>query len=335
MVALQFETGKAPALGPALQRHNLVRHPGVDQRLRADDAARPPGAGDDDQRIRVGHQIGETIDQFGTGAGLRAGDVEAVELVDRAAVEHDMLGAVAAQRIKLGGGDVRRVAADLDDLGEGLARHVAAGEQRVARHRPRRDAAGQPVDGVVAETIEPLRRPAGDAVIAVDEDDPRRFARHQPRHVELQPAIGQADREQRVAVAMRPLLAQVEKGNLLAVAEPASRGRDIDLLDFGHAALPKPKVRACAQLCRGDRRQRTTPATAGGRSSASRRADRWVPAPGRDGCELQRRALATGEFCAYSFSSRLALPLRIFSLSAAETGRRSAHSVPGGLSTNG
>ena len=238
-VALQFKPGEPPTLGPALQRDDLVRHTGVDQRLRADDAARAPGAGDDDQRVPVRHEIGEAIDQLRARAGLRARHVKAVEFLDRAAVEHDMLGAVAAHPVELGGGDMRRVAGDLDEFGESLARHVAARKQRVARHRPRRDTAGQAVDIVIAERGEPSRRLVGDAVIAVEEDDPGRFARHQPQDFELEPAIGQIDREQRMAVAMRPLLAQIEKSDLLAVAEPASRGRDVYRLGLSHVALPK------------------------------------------------------------------------------------------------
>jgi len=46
---------------------------------------------------------------------------------------------------------------------------------------------------------------------------------------------------------------------------------------------------------------------------------------------------ARGRQCSagYSFSNLLALPLRIFALSSADRGSRSAHAVPGGLSTNG
>ena len=154
--------------------------------------------------------------------------MEAVELLDRAAVEHDVLPALAAQPVQLLGGDVRRVALDLDDLGKGLAGHVGAREQRMPGRRPRRDTAVEDMDRGIAERRQPARRLGGDAVAVVEQHDPAVPARHQPRHHQLQPAIGGVHRKQRMAVAVLPLLAHVEKRDLAAIAKPAPQGRDIN-----------------------------------------------------------------------------------------------------------
>ena len=45
------EPGEVPRHRAVLQRDDAVRHAGVDQGLRADDAARPPAAIDDDKRV--------------------------------------------------------------------------------------------------------------------------------------------------------------------------------------------------------------------------------------------------------------------------------------------
>ena len=51
------EPGEVPRHRAVLQRDDPVRHAGVDQGLRADDAARPPAAIDDDEGVRRRHQL--------------------------------------------------------------------------------------------------------------------------------------------------------------------------------------------------------------------------------------------------------------------------------------
>ena len=150
-IALQLQPREPPRLRPALQRDDPVRHAGVDQRLRADDAAGAAGAGDDDQRIRVGHQIGEAMHQLGAGAAHRARHMKAVELLDRTAVEHRQLRPLAPDPVEFVGGDMRRVPVDLDDLGKGLARHVGARKQRMPCSLPGRHAARDDMHGGIAE----------------------------------------------------------------------------------------------------------------------------------------------------------------------------------------
>ena len=136
--------------------------------MRADDAAGTPGAGDDNRRIRVRHQIGEPEHQFGAGTGDRARHVKARVFVERPAVEHDDVFAGPPPAVELGGRYRRRAIIMLDDLGKSLARHVGAGKQRVAGRRPGIDPARQDMDGAIAQRHEPARRLVGDAVAVVD-----------------------------------------------------------------------------------------------------------------------------------------------------------------------
>ena len=88
-----------PGHGAVLQRHDLVAHAGVDQRLRADDAARAAAAVDDDRGIRRRHEIGEAIDQLRAGNADRRGDAVVVILLERAAVVDRDIGLAIDQRL--------------------------------------------------------------------------------------------------------------------------------------------------------------------------------------------------------------------------------------------
>src|SRR5277367_5804362 len=91
----------------------------------------------------------------------------------------------------------------------------------------------------VAEAGEAPRRPFRHTVAIVDQDDAAGDPWHQARHVEFEPAVGQVDRQQRVALAVLPFLADIDKGDLAAVAQPFPDGRDVDgLWGCGHGALP-------------------------------------------------------------------------------------------------
>ena len=168
-VPLQFESGEPPALGPAFERHDRVRHPGGNQRLGTDDAAGTAGAGDHDQRVGIRHQITEPQGQLGAGAGKRTRDVKAAVFVERAAVEHHQLLSGTPPPVEFLGRDRRGAELMLDDLGEGLARHVGTWKQRMAGGRPGFAAAIQNVERAVAEPCETPRRLLGDPVAPVEE----------------------------------------------------------------------------------------------------------------------------------------------------------------------
>ena len=230
--ALQVQPGEAPALGPAGQRHHPVGNPGIDQRLRADDAAGAPGAGDDDQGLGRRDEIGKTMNQLRAGAGEGARHVKPRIFIERAAVEDGDLLPRAPQPVELLGRDRRGGEFVLDDLGKSLARDIGAGKQPIPSGRPRRGTTLQHMDIVVAEAFEPACRPLGHAVSLIKEDDPTRAPRHQAQDLGLQPAVGDVDREQRMTRSVLALLAHIEKGDLAAIGKPFSQRHDID--GFGH-----------------------------------------------------------------------------------------------------
>ena len=132
-----------PAHRAVAQRHHLVRQAGVDQRLRADDAAGAAGAIDHHQRVGRRRDVADAQHQLGARHVGGARDRDALEFVERAAVDHHHVGAAAHQAVELLGGNARRVAGVLDVLAERLARHVDAGEQLEAGLLPGGDAALQ------------------------------------------------------------------------------------------------------------------------------------------------------------------------------------------------
>ncbi len=143
LAAVGHQAGERPAHRAVAQRHHLVRQAGVDQRLRADDAAGAAGAIDDDQRVGRGRDVVDAQHQLGARHVGGARDRDALEFVERPAVDHDHVGAAAHQAVELLGGDARRIAGVLDVLAERLARHVDAGEQLEAGLLPGGDAAVQ------------------------------------------------------------------------------------------------------------------------------------------------------------------------------------------------
>ena len=167
----EVEPGEPPGLRPAFERHDRVRDPGGQKRLRANDAAGPPGAGDDDQRVGLRHEVGNAQHQLGARAGDRPRYVKPGVFVERAAVEHDDLLAGLAPPVELGGGDRWRPVIMLDDLGKRLARHVAAREERVMR-TPGGDPALEEMDLAIAEPGQPARRPVGYTVAIIDQHHP-------------------------------------------------------------------------------------------------------------------------------------------------------------------
>src|SRR5271154_731210 len=95
------------------------------------------------------------------------------------------------------------------------------------------------MDVAVAEAGEAPRRLFRNTVAIIDQDDAAEDPRHQAPDIEFEPAVGQVDRQQRVALAVLPFLANIDKGDLAAVAEPFPDSRDVDgLRGCGHGAVP-------------------------------------------------------------------------------------------------
>ena len=80
----------------------------------------------------------------------------------------------------------------------------------------------------IAEPGEATRRLVCNPVAVIDENDTAGTPRHQPTHIEFEPAVGQVDSLQRMTLAVLPLLADVEKGDLAVAGEPFPDSRDID-----------------------------------------------------------------------------------------------------------
>ena len=169
---LNLQPCEAPALRPAGKRCDPVGHPGVDQRLRADDAPGASGAGYHDQGFGQVDEVAEAMDQFGARAGDRSRDVKAGIFLDRPAVEHDDPLSRAPQTVQLRGRDRRDGVLVLDNFGEGFARDITAREQPIARRRPGRRTAGQFLKVGVAELGKAARCLGRDAIRIIQKDDP-------------------------------------------------------------------------------------------------------------------------------------------------------------------
>ena len=128
---------------PSFSDMILLRKAGVDQRLRADDAAGAAAAIDDDRGVGRRRQIGKAIDQLGARHADRGRDAVVVVLLVGAAVEDRDVGAAVDQLLQLGRGDPRRAGLVLDHLGERLAGHMDAAIEAIAGGLPGGDAALQ------------------------------------------------------------------------------------------------------------------------------------------------------------------------------------------------
>ena len=224
--ARQFEPGQFPAHRAVFERHDRVREPGIAQRLGADDAARAPGAVDDDEALWRLQPVGHAIDQLGARAVERAGDAHVAEFGQGPAVDDQHLLAGIEPPLQLGGGDMRRLAAMLDELAKRLARHVDPGEQlgpgsapaaRPARHDREIAIAhrGKSGGGAFGEIL-----PIQCARAAIQDDDPRGFARHQLADHQLKPGERHRIGEKRVALLGEDaLFADIDERDLGAVAQ--------------------------------------------------------------------------------------------------------------------
>jgi hypothetical protein len=231
----ELEAGQRPALGAVLEREHRVGHAEVAQDLRAHDAAGAARAMHHDRRALVAHLGAPAQRQFAVGHGNGAGQRHLAMLLERAAIEqHERLGLALPARQR-GRVDVRHLEGMLGDLAEGLRRQVHALEQRAARAFPGRRAAGQHRDAGPAERGQPHGRAPGQRIAVdtvVEQHGAGRAARHQPRHLGLEPAVGRMHREEGMALAVLAVLADVEQREFVAVLQPALQGGGID---GGHA----------------------------------------------------------------------------------------------------
>ena len=229
------ESRQVPRHRPVLQRDDAVRHLGVDQRLRTDDAARAPATIDDDESVGRPHKLPEAIDQLGAGHADRPGDaVGMVFLIGPAVEDRQVLAALLALGQFLGA-DPRRAVFVLDDLGKRLARHMHTAIDRQPGRFPCLDPAFQHRDIAIAALDEPPRRAVGQPLPMIANHDGGRAPRQQPRSDQLEPRQRQARCHQEMPVVKTPFLAGIDDRDLAACPVPPAQFRRRNA--SGHPAL--------------------------------------------------------------------------------------------------
>ena len=111
-----------PAHGSVFQGHDLVGNTGVDQRLRADDRTRPPGAIDHDGSVRIGRQVVHAIGQLRPRAIDARGDIHLHVFGHGPGVENDHFLAPVHHGLDLFGRHARGVVGMFDEFAERLGR---------------------------------------------------------------------------------------------------------------------------------------------------------------------------------------------------------------------
>ena len=219
----ELQTGEMPRHGAVAQARHPVGNPGIDDRLRADDAPGPARAVHDDGGVRRRHRVVHAVRELRAGAAHAAGDAEVGEFGRRAAVQDDEVLARREHRVELRGRDRRCAELVLDHFPVRLARDVDAADEGVAGRGPGVDAAIEHRDIGVAELPEPGCGPLGFAGPGVAHDDPGRAARNQLRGQQLEPRERAAARAEEVRVVERADLAGVEQRELVIVEDHASQ----------------------------------------------------------------------------------------------------------------
>ncbi len=228
-----------PGHGAVLQRHDLVAHAGVDQRLRADDAARAAAAVDDDSGIGRRRKVREAVDQLRPRHADRRGNAIVVVLLVGAAVVDRDIGLAIDQGLQVLGGYPGCAGLMLHHLGECLAGHVHAAVDAKARRFPRGNSTVEPADVLIAECRHPRGGARRQPLAIVAPDDARTAPRHQIVGQQLQSAQRSTGRHQQMAPAEWQLLARIEQGQLAAIVQLGFQCPRIDAFDLigRHAAL--------------------------------------------------------------------------------------------------
>jgi hypothetical protein len=134
---LQPLTGERPAHRAVLERDHRVRDPGVDERLRPDDAARAPGAVDDDVCRIALLQFFRPQNQVAARDVDAAGDAKPAVLLRSANIENNQIGRTILQRLELFRGQIRNISLIMNSLAKGFAWHIDAAHCRPSFSLPR------------------------------------------------------------------------------------------------------------------------------------------------------------------------------------------------------
>ncbi len=227
----QLKARQLPAHGAVLECIDRVAQPGVDQGLRADDAARAAGAIDDDDRVLVGHLVMHAIDEFGARTVDTARYAHAPEFIERSGVEDDQLVATRLHRLDLGGGQSRRLIPMFDKLAKGLGRYIDAGVDLEAGLLPGARAAREHADHGIARCLQHAGRRLDEMVIigrARGQDNRDRPARQPRAHQQFETAGRNAAGMKQVPGRECSLLAHVDQRNFLIGGQQIAQGLRAD-----------------------------------------------------------------------------------------------------------
>ena len=202
-----------PAHRSVLQRDHPVFQSGVDQRLRADDAACPPGAVDDDKGVGVWCHLLDPVHQLRAGAVGAGRDGHVAELSDRTGVEDDHVLVGLQEFLQFRCRDSGGVVGVFYEFTKRLGRHVDTRVQLASAGGPLVDATFQDVAVCPAERRGTLcsngRQPVGGTGLIA----PHRSgvgAGHQRPKVQLEGRQRHACRVKQMRLVVDALLAGVE-----------------------------------------------------------------------------------------------------------------------------
>ncbi|MNN04720.1 hypothetical protein D3C81_1174500 [compost metagenome] len=218
---------QGPADGAVAQRGHRVREAGIDQGLRADDAARTACAVHDDPRLRVRRQLPHAQHQFRAGQAGGRGNAHSLVFVEAARVHDNHVGLFVDERLHFPRGQRRRMALRLHQLAERLARHVHVAEYLAAGGDPGCQPAVEPRHIRVAQPVQHRRRARRQIlarVLPIDHD-PRIAARNPPPRFQFELREREVGRPERMLLGVGVFLAHVDQRDLGAVEQRLPHGQ--------------------------------------------------------------------------------------------------------------
>jgi hypothetical protein len=125
-----------PADGAIAQRRYRIRDASVDERLRADNAARATGAVDDHSRLWIGRYFTDSQHEFRSRYADGGWNAHGLELIEATRIDHDDISTGIEQPLHFLRRQRRGVAPGLDQFTEGLAGHIDVAEDLATSSDP-------------------------------------------------------------------------------------------------------------------------------------------------------------------------------------------------------
>ncbi len=149
---------QVPADGAVAERGDPVRDAGVHERLRADDAPRPAGAVDDDQRRRVRRQLADAVHELGARHAMPVGMLIVWYSSKRRASSTTTSACASSSALSSSADSDGVWRRGLDELAERLAGHVHVAKDLAARARQPSSPPSSMETLVYTQSAEPLNR---------------------------------------------------------------------------------------------------------------------------------------------------------------------------------